>query len=58
MIAKAIRERDKGFPNVKALGLELKDKGLTQVSINLTNYKVTKVYEVFNKIVELAKFLL
>ena len=55
MIAKAIRERDKGFPNVKALGLELKDKGLTQVSINLTNYKVTKVYEVFNKIVELAK---
>lgn len=55
MIAKAIRERDKGFPNVKALGLELKDKGLTQVSINLTNYKVTTVYEVFNKIVELAK---
>lgn len=55
MIAKAIREKDGGFPCVKALGLELKDKDLTQVSMNLTNYKVTPVYEVFNKIVELAK---
>ncbi len=55
MIAKSIREKDGGFSKVKALGLELKDKGLTQVSMNLTNYKVTPVYKVFNKIVELAK---
>jgi glutamate formiminotransferase len=55
MIAKAIREKDGGFPKVKALGLELKDKDLTQVSMNLTNYKVTPVYKVFDKIVELAK---
>jgi len=55
IIAKAIREKDGGFPCVKALGLELKDKDLTQVSMNLTDYKVTPVYEVFNKIVELAK---
>ncbi len=55
IIAKAIREKDGGFPCVKALSLELKDKDLTQVSMNLTNYKVTPVYEVFNKIVELAK---
>jgi len=55
MIAKVIREKDGGFPCVKALGLELKDKDLTQVSMNLTNYKVTPVYKVFDKIVELAK---
>jgi len=55
MIAKAIREKDGGFPCVKALGLELKDKDLTQVSMNLTNYKVTPVYKVFDRIVELAK---
>jgi len=55
MIAKAIREKDYGFPKVKALGLELKDKGLTQVSMNLTNYKVTPVYKVFDRMVELAK---
>jgi len=55
IIAKAIREKDGGFPCVKALGLELKDKDLTQVSMNLTNYKVTPVYKVFDRIVELAK---
>ncbi len=55
MIAKVIREKDGGFPCVKALGLELKDKDLTQVSMNLTNYKVTPVYKVFDRIVELAK---
>ena len=55
MIAKAIREKDGGFPCVKALGFELKDKDLTQVSMNLTNYKVTSVYKVFDKIGKLAK---
>jgi len=55
MIAKAIREKDGGFSHVKALGLKLKDKDLTQVSMNLTNYKVTPVYKVFDRIVELAK---
>jgi len=55
MIAKTIREKDGGFSKVKALGLKLKDKDLTQVSMNLTNYKVTPVYKVFDKIGELAK---
>lgn len=53
-IANSIRERDGGFKNVKALGLEIKERGIVQVSMNLTNYQVTPVYEVFNKISEMA----
>jgi glutamate formiminotransferase len=54
-IAVTIRERDGGFKNVKALGLEIKEKGIVQVSMNLTNYKVTPVYVVYDKIKELAE---
>ena len=53
-IATTIRERDGGFKNVKALGLEIKEKGIVQVSMNLTNYLETPVYKVFDKIQELA----
>jgi glutamate formiminotransferase len=53
-IAKTIRERDGGFPNVKALGLEIKERGIVQVSMNLTNYHVTPVHKVFDKIKEEA----
>jgi glutamate formiminotransferase len=35
------------MPNVKALGFELKDRGLVQVSINLTDYRVSNIWKVF-----------
>jgi glutamate formiminotransferase len=54
-IATSIRERDGGFKNVKALGLEIKERGIVQVSMNLTNYQVTPVYKVFDKIKEMAE---
>lgn len=53
-IATTIRERDGGFKNVKALGLEIKERNIVQVSMNLTNYQVTSVHKVFDKIKEEA----
>ncbi|MEP6922706.1 MAG: glutamate formimidoyltransferase, partial [bacterium] len=40
-IARAIRARSGGLPFLKALGFELKTRGLVQVSMNLVNYEVT-----------------
>jgi len=37
-IARKIRESNGGIPSVQALGLELKEKGMVQVSMNLTDY--------------------
>lgn len=54
-IAKKIRFKDGGFPFVKALGFMLKDRGIVQVSMNLTNYKETAVYKVFQAIKKEAK---
>lgn len=49
-IAKAIRFRDGGFRHVKALGFELKEENLVQVSINMTNYLQTPLYRVFETV--------
>jgi len=46
-IARAIRFKDGGFRYAKALGFELKEKNLAQVSINMTNYLQTPLYRVF-----------
>jgi glutamate formiminotransferase len=46
-IAHAIRSSGGGLPNVKALGVEMKTRGLTQVSINLTDFEVTPLHRVF-----------
>ncbi len=54
-IAKKIRFKDGGFPYVKALGFTLEDKGIVQVSMNLTNYKETNVHVVFDAIKKEAK---
>ncbi|MGA2958201.1 MAG: glutamate formimidoyltransferase [Thermodesulfobacteriota bacterium] len=37
-IARKIRESSGGIPSVQALGLELKEQGMVQVSMNLTDY--------------------
>jgi glutamate formiminotransferase len=49
-IAKLVRERDGGLPAVRALGFELKDRGLVQVSMNLVNYKVTSIETAFDAV--------
>ncbi|MEO0215483.1 MAG: glutamate formimidoyltransferase [candidate division WOR-3 bacterium] len=46
-IARAIRFKDGGFRYAKALGFELKEQNLAQVSINMTNYLQTPLYRVF-----------
>lgn len=46
-IAKTIRESSGGLPAVKALGLELASRGMTQVSMNLTDFERTSLHEVF-----------
>ncbi|RMG49325.1 MAG: glutamate formimidoyltransferase [Acidobacteria bacterium] len=46
-IAKAVRGRDGGLRYVKALGFELKERGLVQVSMNLVNYEATPLFQAF-----------
>jgi len=42
-VAKKIGFKDGGFPHVRAMGVDLKEKGMVQVSMNLTNYRVTGI---------------
>ncbi len=53
-IAKMIRESSGGFKCVKAIGLFLESKGCCQVSINFTDYNVTNLFIVFDKVKEEA----
>ncbi len=46
-IAKAIRFMSGGFRYCKALGFELKNESIAQVSINMTEYTKTPLYRVF-----------
>ena len=46
-IARAVRERDGGLPFVKALGFELKSRGVVQVSMNLRDYEQTTIARAF-----------
>jgi len=46
-IAKAIRHLSGGFRYVKAMGVELGERGQVQVSINMTNFKKTPLHRVF-----------
>jgi glutamate formiminotransferase len=49
-IAKAVRHISGGLRYVKALGFEIKERGIVQVSMNLTNYKKTPVFRVFEMV--------
>jgi len=49
-IAKAVRGRDGGLPEVKALGFEIRERNLAQVSMNLTDYRVTPVPKAFDAV--------
>lgn len=53
-IARTIRQSGGGLPFVKALGIPLKSRKLVQVSMNLTDYRVTSVRTVFERVREEA----
>src|SRR5581483_6027600 len=45
-VARAVRERDGGFPGVRALGLRLPRAGRVQVSLNVEDWRVAPLHEV------------
>jgi glutamate formiminotransferase len=49
-IAAAIRHSSGGLRHVKAMGVQLDDRRLAQVSINLTNYEKTPMFRVFEMV--------
>ena len=46
-IAAAVRQSSGGLRFVKAMGVELQDRGIVQVSMNLTNFEKTPMFRVF-----------
>ena len=46
-IAKKVRFKDGGFPHVRAMGVDLREKRMVQVSMNLTHYRVTNIPKVY-----------
>lgn len=53
-IAKAIRASSGGFAYCKAIGIDLKQRGIVQVSMNMVNYEGTPLYYAFEMIRALA----
>lgn len=49
-IAKKVRHISGGLRYCKAIGVELREKGMVQVSMNLTDYRKTAIYRVFELI--------
>lgn len=49
-IAAAVRHSSGGLRYVKAMGVRLEDRGIVQVSMNLTNYEETPVARVFEAV--------
>jgi glutamate formiminotransferase len=49
-IAAAVRMSSGGFRFVKAMGLALEDRGIVQVSMNLTNFEKTPLFRVFETV--------
>jgi glutamate formiminotransferase len=50
-IASLVRERDGGFPGVRALGLELPSRpGLVQVSMNVEDWEAAALHEIVGRI--------
>ncbi|HXZ57142.1 MAG TPA: glutamate formimidoyltransferase [Gaiellaceae bacterium] len=49
-VAAVVRERDGGFPGVRALGLELPSAGLVQVSMNVEDYEAAALHEIVARV--------
>lgn len=56
-IARSIRQSGGGFQYIKAGGVELKDKGIVQVTMNITDYRKNPIYRVFETVrMEAARY--
>lgn len=49
-ISKAVRHINGGLRYVKAIGIDMEDRGMVQVSMNMTDYTKTPLYRVFELI--------
>jgi glutamate formiminotransferase/formiminotetrahydrofolate cyclodeaminase len=54
-IAKQVRGKDGGLSAVKALGFDLKDRGIVQVSMNMIDYKASQLFKAFELVRTLAE---
>ncbi len=54
-IASVVRERDGGFPGVRALGLDLPRAGLVQVSMNVEDWEAAALHDIVARIEEEAR---
>jgi glutamate formiminotransferase len=54
-IAAVVRESGGGFPGVRALGLELRQAGLSQVSMNVEDWEAAALHEIVDRIEEEAR---
>ncbi len=49
-IAHQLRSKDGGLSHVKALGFELKEKGMVQVSMNLTDFRKSQMFKAYEMV--------
>ncbi|MDR2496678.1 MAG: glutamate formimidoyltransferase [Tannerellaceae bacterium] len=49
-IASSVRQSGGGLPACKALGIELRSKGMVQVSMNLTDYTLTGIHQAYEAV--------
>ena len=49
-VAALVREKDGGFPGVRALGLDLPRAGLVQVSMNVEDYEAAALHEIVGRV--------
>jgi len=54
-IARTIRGSHGGLPTVKAMGVALADRGIVQVSMNLTDFRTTPIVEAFDAVARAAR---
>jgi glutamate formiminotransferase len=55
LIAHAVRERSGGLAGVKAMGVLLRERGIAQVSMNLTDYQQTSPRVAFDRVRDEAR---
>lgn len=54
-ISRTIRESNGGLPGIKAIGIELHQQSLVQVSMNIVNFRKTSLSTVYREVVKLAE---
>jgi glutamate formiminotransferase len=56
-VARVVRERDGGFPGVRALGLDLPRAGLVQVSMNVEDWEAAALHDIVARVEDEARAL-